>query len=102
MDRKWGDVNFYFTQVLTGHGCFQAYPYRFKVRGIAEHTIFECVRWEDRKNAEVTTGRLLPENMVGKMLENKENMKAVSKCVKIIMTTNRKEMENPSEQERNN
>ncbi|CAH2103973.1 unnamed protein product [Euphydryas editha] len=29
-NRKYGDVNDYLTQMLSGHGCFQAYLHRFK------------------------------------------------------------------------
>ena len=31
LDRRQGEVNYYLTQFLTGHGCFRAYLHRFKI-----------------------------------------------------------------------
>lgn len=54
--RRQGCSSFHLTQMLTGHGCFEAYLFRFKRRKSpacldcgaeeddAEHTIFRCDR----------------------------------------------------------
>ena len=55
INRKWGNVNFYMTQAITGYGVFGTYLYSMKIRPTSkcwyceeedspEHTIFLCVR----------------------------------------------------------
>ncbi|XP_030752228.1 uncharacterized protein LOC115879472 [Sitophilus oryzae] len=57
-ERKHGQVDYYLSQILSGHGAFEHYLYRFKKRASAackycssaiddvSHTIFECSAWE--------------------------------------------------------
>ena len=57
IDRRHGEVNYYLTQLLTGHGCFRAYLYRFKLKDTpgcpvcldanedAEHVFCDCSRY---------------------------------------------------------
>ncbi|KAG5865220.1 hypothetical protein JTB14_002848 [Gonioctena quinquepunctata] len=37
VDRKWGEVNFYLTQILEGHDSFQSYLHRFKLSNTDEY-----------------------------------------------------------------
>ena len=60
-ERKHGEVNYYITQFLTGHGFFLAYLYKIgKVSSPAcvycetaldnaEHTLFACSRWTNKR-----------------------------------------------------
>lgn len=55
--RKWGELSFRTTQILTGHGCFGAYLYRIDredsavchhcgaAEDTAQHTYEECPAW---------------------------------------------------------
>lgn len=56
--RKYGEIDYWVTQALTGHGCFNKYLCtRGKVNSpectycknedSAEHTLFECTRWQN-------------------------------------------------------
>nr|CAH7734124.1 unnamed protein product [Callosobruchus chinensis] len=58
--RKHGEINYYLSQFLTGHGLFNAYLYRIGKRNSAmcsycsseddpRHTFFECERWESKR-----------------------------------------------------
>lgn len=98
VDRKHGEVNYYLTQFLTGHGFFLVYLHRMdKVsspnciycngeRDDAEHTFFSCSRWHQKKNAlETEVGSLTPDNVVEVMLRNEENWDAVSGYVEAIL-----------------
>lgn len=56
--RKHGEVGYHLTQVLSGHGCFQFYKWRFKISDnasclncTAEHAIFHCERWAREKGS---------------------------------------------------
>lgn len=60
--RRHGRLNFHVTQALTGHGCFNAYLWKFKRASSAsctscgelwddvEHTLFNCARWAVKKD----------------------------------------------------
>ena len=62
--RKFGEVNHHLTQILSRHGCFQAYLHKCKIVTDAgckfcaeasdtpEHTLFCCPSWEaERRDA---------------------------------------------------
>lgn len=80
--QKHGQVNYHMTQLLMGHGCFNAYLEHFKKRDDAicfyyqhpqddvEYMIFQCDRWwRPRQELEVTLNvNLTPENIVVMML----------------------------------
>lgn len=58
LDRGYGDMGYYLTQMMTGHGAFAEYTYRIRKTGdercqmcgaetdSVEHTVAECPRWE--------------------------------------------------------
>lgn len=90
VEREHGEVDYHLTQLLTGHGCFNAYLHRMhKVespacqygdsdRDDALHTFFECRRWDaDRRELEGKVGNLTPDNVLDTMLCNRENWKYV-------------------------
>lgn len=101
IDRKCGDVNYYITQMLTGHGYFRKYlcdvgkcdtPYclyeESETTDTAEHTFFECVRWENnRQELEMTIGDITKDNLVEKMVQSESKWKAVAKyCERVLRT----------------
>lgn len=61
VNRKYGEINFHLTQVLSGHGCFRQYLHRFghasspncpNCEGTAEtpeHVIFDCPRFNEQR-----------------------------------------------------
>lgn len=98
MDRGHGEVNYHLTQFLSGHGCFRSYLYRMgKVgtpgcpycgsdRDDAEHTLFVCDRWAERRSAvEGELGELTPENVVNHMMEGERQWNLVAAYVEDIL-----------------
>lgn len=104
VNRERGETNFYLTQILTGHGCFQAYLHRMTISNTkeclycgkedtAEHTFFECVRWQElRERANTDIGILTPENLIEKMLSSEKCWKAISITATAIMSAKRAEL----------
>lgn len=98
-NRKHGEVDFYTTQFLTGHGNFNKYLCKYKKRDNgrcsycnaeddAKHTFFVCKKWEkERQRVEETTGInvLNEENIIEKMLENEDNWEAMTGFIKEVM-----------------
>jgi hypothetical protein len=106
MVREHGEVDFFLSQILTGHGCFMAYFKRFNIStttdecpycentDTVEHTFFVCPRWNtQRELAEAKMGRLEPENLVEKMLQSRENWKEIRKMSAEILTIKRKDLD---------
>lgn len=102
MDRKHGEVDFYLTQFLTGHGIF--YAYLFKMGKVpaptclhchdgeddVQHTFLDCNRWVSERSVlveslELTPQQTTPEGVVSKMLEGEKNWSLVAKCVEGIL-----------------
>ena len=100
--RQWregaGEVNFYLTQFLSGHGYFRQYLHRMgkvstpscrycdHIRDDAEHTFFECPRWTvARLRLEATTGELTPDNTVTVMLTDKDKWNDISRYVTNVL-----------------
>ena len=90
-ERRWGEVDFYLTQLLSGHGYFRHYLYRMgKVssptckycgsnRDDAEHTFFACPRWAaGRRALETVTGRLTSDNIVMTILTDRDKWNRVA------------------------
>lgn len=99
-NRPHGELTFELTQALTGHGCFQSYLFRIGkklsptcvhcnegVEDEARHTIFVCRKFiqERRKLVESINGDFSTENMITKMLENKENWDKISTFIAQLM-----------------
>lgn len=101
--RKHGQVNFYLTQFLTGHGCYRTYLYKYghdvdeacpsclDTSETAEHIFFTCPRYEFRRNfLERTIGsQVTPDNVVNLMLTSRENWNAVCLFAKEVLVQQR-------------
>ena len=100
LNREHGEVDFYLTQMLTGHGCFRSYLYKCghddmpdcpnckDIPEDAEHVFFICPRFEESRQvlAKRTGTRPTPENIVTQMLGSNDNWTAVSSFAVEIMT----------------
>lgn len=103
--RKWqernhGEVNYYLTQFLTGHGYFRTFLVKIGKLGSpicrycgaedddAHHTFFTCTKWSTPRG-EVSTnlGSLTPETVIAKMLEKIENWDIVANFVFTVLKT---------------
>lgn len=96
--RRHGDTDFHLTQVLSGHGCFEAYKHRFRIAGSnicmycgveddAEHTLFHCPRWTSERSVITDTiqGLLTPANMISVMIESASNWETVRRFTTGVM-----------------
>lgn len=106
VDRKFGEVTYHITQVLSVHGCFAAYLNRFGIQestvceqcGVvpddAEHGVFHCDAWTSwRRTAciELGTTELTPDNLVDTMLSSVKSWAMVSDLIRRIMSTRESE-----------
>ena len=99
VNRDHGEVNYYLTQMISGHGCFRAYLHRFKhevssecsycsgVSEDAEHVFFACPRFQtSRSNWESTVHeKLRPESLIKVMLSFKAASEATSSLATEIL-----------------
>lgn len=102
--RAHGQMDYFLTQALTGHGCFNAYLERFKKTESAaclhcnhcpddaRHTIFECsASEEDRRNLQKIIGVNITEgSLIPVMLGCEENWRAVSDFITKTMKMKRR------------
>lgn len=92
LNRKHGEVDYYLTQIISGHGCFKCYLHRFgheedpfcdfcdpETEEDVEHVLFACPRFSDhrRRLKEVLGLDVAPENLVLRMIESEEAWEAV-------------------------
>lgn len=102
--RKHGNVNYYTTQFLTGHGSFGTYLHRIKkldndrcstcdTEDSPEHALFKCQKIKiKKKEVEREVGIILtPQNIVQQMLENESKWNLVESY--IVETMKRRERE---------
>lgn len=98
IERKHGEVNYYLTQFLSGHGCFREYLFRFKrkddpncpncdMEETAEHVFFHCVRFEEMKHSldQKLGVETTPQNAVTVMMRSKESWSDFSNYVADIL-----------------
>lgn len=92
INRSHGEVSYHLTQMLSGHGCFRAYLYKYKyedspycpscgdINEDAEHVFFVCPRFkEERTKLECMIGRTIaPETLMRAMLTSEEAWKAAA------------------------
>lgn len=100
-ERKHGEVNYWTTQVLTGHGCFGSY-----LNGIGkaetdkcvicdvapdtpQHAIFECNGWDgERRKVNMDIGEeIIPENIVRNMIKTEVNWNIITSYLTRVMKT---------------
>lgn len=98
LDRKHGEVDFFLTQLLTGHGAFREYLHRFKRAtsemcrhcdevDSAEHCILNCTRWEaERRECFIVTGHLDRRNLIPAMLSGETSWRAVAHLAQSILS----------------
>ena len=91
MGKKHDQVNFYFSLLLTGHGCYGAYLYKYghdidetcptcrNTSETAEHVFFICPRFEFQWNflERTISTQGIPDNVVNVMLSSCENLNAI-------------------------
>lgn len=96
--RKSGNTDYYLTQFLTGHGKFNSYLKRFRIReedcddchyelDNAEHAIFQCFKWDEmRLTLNQNVGAILnPENIVLEMLKSENTWRRCHNFIVHIM-----------------
>lgn len=100
VNRPYGQTNYHLTQALTGHGCYQAYLYKYKRTGNpscrycndplddVEHTIFKCDAWEAqrRRLRIITNTDIGPNNIIQTMLATTDNWNAVNEYINAVMS----------------
>jgi hypothetical protein len=102
VNREFGEIDFYLTQLLTGHGCFRAYLYRMRIKDSPEcqygdsnnddalHTFFFCKRWEaEREELEAVVGPISPDTLVNIMLSSPRSWNAISALCKRVLRQKR-------------
>lgn len=102
--RKFGEVNFYLTQLLTDHGYFRAYLHRMGKVGSAacqygdsdtddaKHTFFECARWTHRRlRLMQAVGHVTPDNIIRTMLIDPDHWDAVAAFVEDVLRLKKSE-----------
>ncbi|XP_066155643.1 uncharacterized protein [Euwallacea fornicatus] len=97
-ERGFGNLNFYVTQAVCGHGSFGTYPKRIgkansdiwwycDARDIPEHTVFECTEFaEHRRRAEAACGVGITKEKVAMLLmRNSDTWNAVTCMLESIL-----------------
>ena len=99
LGRKHGELDHWLSQMLTGHGKFEEYLFRFKKRGSpkcqyceeidnVEHTFWHCRRWQNERITCSNSGVLeQPENFVDWMLKTNDNWRKASTFAHQVLTT---------------
>ena len=101
LNRKHGEVGFYLAQALSGHGCFNAYLWRFKKRDEemccycdfpvdnAEHAFFVCAKRGVAREAlgQEVGAELTPDTMVPLMLQSERFWTLIESFVTLVMKT---------------
>lgn len=99
LGRKNGEVDYYLTQMLTGHGYFRKYLYTigkcrtpyclYEIEDTiddAEHTFFGCIRWSQKhREVENITGPITAANVIDTMIRDERNWQAIKQyCTDIL------------------
>lgn len=99
INRDHGEVNFYLTQFLTGHGMFYSYLYKCRRKSSpyciycpsevdsAEHTFFSCHRWTAaRRTLQRELGVVLePDTIVARMLQSQTCWNSTARYIQGIL-----------------
>ena len=95
-ERRHGEVNFFLTQFLSGHGNFGSYLKRFKLKDTdrcsycneedtPEHIVFRCQRFNAERESSI--GVVEPEGLADFILSNPQNWSRMDNLVRVIMMT---------------
>ena len=104
INRAQGEVDYFITQALSGHGCYRKYLYeRRKVVSRkctycdqvddVEHTLFACSRWNEYRNvfySEVGNG-FSPVSMMDCLLNTETTWKKAYKTIRSIIEVKERE-----------
>lgn len=98
LTRRHGEVSYYLTQFLSGHGRFRTYQARFKLApdeecrycrmmDTPEHTIIQCARWREiRRRTENEIGDTITvESIVTHMLDTEYKWNGITQMIKEIL-----------------
>lgn len=113
-NRNHGAVSYYLTQMLSGHGCFRAYLYKFKyedspecstcsgVEEDAEHVFFMCPRFDTQRSdlEAATEQKITPETLVEMMLSSEIAWEATSVFATEVLTELRREEQERAKQKK--
>lgn len=115
VNRKHGQIDYYLTQFLGGHGCFADYLQKYKLRNTdrcwycgksdtPQHTFFECQRWAVQREATWTEigETLTAENVVDHMLKSEKQWDAVHKYIRTVLKRKIEDERNLEEEEQIN
>ena len=89
--RRHGEVDYYLTQMLKGHGLFRSYLHKMGKVGDPQcsycggpkddalHTFFRCENWaQERHDLESALGQISLDNIIGVMLQGGKNWTTVA------------------------
>lgn len=107
VNRPNGEVNYYLTQMLSGHGYFRKYLHKmgkcstpyclYETENCiddAEHTFFLCKRWStNREEVESLLGEITTANLVDKMIKDQESWNAVAKYCEYVLRTKKDDLD---------
>jgi hypothetical protein len=107
LNRLEGEVNYYLTQFLSGHGLFRAYLHKMgKVDrpscvfcdfpfDDALRTFFQCANWDREREAlqQSLGGSFSPDNAVSLMLRGKDDWARVSGFVESVLRQKKRDMD---------
>lgn len=106
MNKAHGEVNYYLTQFLSGHGCFRSYLYKMKrapdpkcrycnaEEDDAYHTFFVCPRWNvERAALRSEIGSYSPDTVIEKMVKSQQTWNTVAAFTKAVLRKKREEAE---------
>lgn len=110
IERDHGEIGYYMTQFLSGHGYFRSYLHKMGKASTpmciycpdkiddAEHTFFDCERWaSDRRALVEYSGRMLsPDAIVPKMLDCEETWNRVSRYATEVLRTKKRDLDQQS------
>lgn len=104
LERPYGQVDYFLTQALSGHGCFREYLFDRKIIETntcsycdevdnVEHTLFRCIRWHDaRLTYQLETGNIFNVvNMMGSLVESKETWNHAYRTIRCIIEAKERE-----------
>lgn len=106
IERRHGEVGYYITQLLSGHGYFRQYLHRMGkvsspeclycpgVSDDVQHTFFACGNWTQRTSElEGKVGLWTPENVMEIMLRGEDSWKHVVAYVEVVLRTKKVDLD---------
>lgn len=106
ISRKHGEVDYYLTQFLTGHGYFRSYLHRMGKMdsGVclycanetddAYHTFFLCRKWaERRRELEMEIGEFSPDTIIEKATDNDDHWNSLTRYVHYVLRTKKEDLD---------